>query len=238
MGHEQMLALAAGCLLGVGVAGGGCEVPVDPGSDLPDSSAPAQLGPNIDVGRRGDVQAQQGADISGTFELQARVTSPMGGGAMPMAFVAVFDQMGAIDEGEATVGVELRAPGSPDEPGPSTEQPGDVSEAGTFEAAITGYTVAAEDVERLEADADADVSLDAQIVDGDCVEGDISVTMRDVEISGVPNPIPTVELDGPFTANRQGTDGCGGSGQMDAGSGGGDAGRGDTTDSTGAGDAT
>jgi hypothetical protein len=201
--------VAAACGLFVGAVG--CQEPVEPGSDLPDQAPPPNLGPNIDVGFIGDIEAAPGADVTGRFTLTAEARSQMGGQTVPFAFVAIFDQSGTIDMGDATVAVELRDPNAPDMSGPAS-MPVSVSATGSFEAAIEGYTVDAESSQFLTSDAQADVTLDGQIVNDDCVIGDATVFFEEAEVQGAPRPIEDLTLEGPFTADRQDTAGCGSDG--------------------------
>jgi hypothetical protein len=197
---------AAGWLL-IGAAG--CEQPVEPGSDLQKQAPPPNLGPNIDVGFIGDIEAAPGSDVTGQFTLTAEARSQMGGQTVPFAFVALVDQSGTIDTGGATVTVELRDPSAPQMSGP-TSMAAPVDSTGAFEAIVEGYTVDAESSQFLTADARADVTLDGQIVDADCVIGDASVFFEEAEVQGAPGPIEDLTLEGPFTAERQETAGCGG----------------------------
>jgi len=202
---------------GIVVTTAACQEPVEPGSDLPQQTSGPNLGPNIDVGLIGDVEAAAGADISGRFTLTAEVRSSRGGQSIPFGFLAVAEQSGMIDSGAATVTLELRNPGSPEMEGP-TSMAAPVASSGSFEATVEGYPVDAESSEFLTADAAADVTLEAQIVDDDCFIGDASVYFEEAEVQGAPQPVEDLTLEGPFTAERQGSAGCGGGTSGDAGS--------------------
>lgn len=194
------------------VAAGACELPVDPGSDLPGDAAPARLGPEVDTGA--DLSAESGADITGEFDLTARVTSEFSDERIPFSMRALPDQSGEIASGDATVSMELRRPDAPDEPGASTDEPAPIDTSGAFVAEVTGYEIPADSSEMLEEDTTADVELDAQILDADCFRGDATITMRDVVVSG--STIPELVLEGPFSAHRVGAS-CPGDGGGDAG---------------------
>jgi hypothetical protein len=208
------IALAA-CLL----TGSACELPVDPGSDLPDAAPGARLGPDIDTGA--DIAAEQGADITGRFDLTAELSSQFSDETFQFPFVADADQSGELTGGEATVTLELSSPAAPEQPKASTDQPAPIDESGAFQATITGYTISPDAFQMLEQETDADVALEAQIVDSDCFRGDATVTMRDVTIQG--STIPELVLEGPFEAVRQGA-------SCDGSSTGGDTGTGDILD--------
>lgn len=179
----------------VAAAGVACDLPVDPGTDRPDGAPPARLGPEIDTGA--DVAAEEGSDITGEFELTARVTSEFSDEPVAVPMRAITDQSGEIASGMATVAIQLRSAETPDQPGASTEQPAPIDESGAFQATITDFTVPASSSEMLQEDATADIDLDAQIVNADCFRGDSTVTLRDIGGSDF-------VLEGPFTAHRLG----------------------------------
>lgn len=214
-----------GAMLAVVLAGGaGCELPVDPGSDLPDGVSNARLGPEVDTGA--DVAAESGADITGEFDFAAQVTPAERDREVEVRALVIADQTGEIGGGEARVTLEFRSVASPDEPGASTDEPAAIDESGSFQATISGYTVPADSAELLESDTETDIELEAQIVDSDCFRGDSTITMRDVETAGT--TVPEITLEGPFEAARSGAS-CDGSSQ-----GTGDAGEtGDTSDANG-----
>jgi hypothetical protein len=191
----------------------GCLQTVEPGEDLPEESPPANLGPEIDTGA--DITAESGTDITGTFDVSARVTSSFGGEAVDLGFVAEATQMGDIETGEATVDLTIWQPDAGKSTSGSTDMPAAISQKGKFAAEITGLTLPADSSEMLNSDVDADVTLDSQIVDSDCFQGEITVTMKDVDI-GSGNPIPELDLTGPFEAPRQGAS-CDSSSNADAG---------------------
>ena len=199
-------------LAGLVVGSTACDLPVDPGSDLADAAPPAKLGPMIDTG--GDVAARQGSDITGEFDLTARVSSQFDNQVVEVPMRAVADQSGEIRTGMATVELELRPADAPQQPGASTDQPEPIDESGAFQATVTGFTIPADSSDMLQKDTTADVDLDAQIVDSDCFRGDSTITMKDVEVSG--STIPEVVLEGPFTAHRPGAS-CSGGSKGDAG---------------------
>lgn len=203
------------CLLGAAA----CQLPVDPGSDLPDASPNARLGPDIDTGA--DIAAQQGADITGRFDLTAEVSNDFSDESFQFPLVADADQTGEISSGEATVALEFASPSAPEQPKASTDQPAPVDPSGAFQATITGYTISPEAFQMLEQETEADVALEAQIVDSDCFSGDATITMRDVQIQG--STIPELVLEGPFEAVRRGQ-------SCDGTSTGGDTGTGDVLD--------
>lgn len=183
------------------VAVAGCDLPVEPGSDRPDAAPSAQLGPEIDTGR--DITAEEGADITGEFALTAEVSSDFGDQTVAVPMRADVQQEGAISSGEATVAMTLRPEGGAQGSGASTEEPAAVEPSGAFQATVPGFTVPAGSSEMLEEDTTAEVVLEAQIVGSDCFEGDTTITMQDVVVSG--STIPEVVLEGPFTAHRVGS---------------------------------
>ena len=207
----RRLALNIALMAVVGLSG--CLQTVEPGEDLPEESPPANLGPEIDTGA--DITAESGTDITGTFDVTARVTSSFGGDAVDLAFVAEATQMGEIETGEATVDLTIWQPDAGMSTSGSTDTPADISQKGKFAAEIAGLTLPADSSEMLTSDVDADVTLDSQIVDSDCFQGDVTVTMKDVDI-GSGSPIPEVDLTGPFEAPRQGAS-CDSSASADAG---------------------
>lgn len=192
--------------------GAACQLPVDPGSDRPDTAPPAKLGPMIDTGA--DIAAEEGTDISGEFELTAEVSSSFSDQTVTIPMRALPEQSGEISSGMATVTLELRRADAPDQPGASTDEPAEIDESGAFVATVTGFTIPASSSAMLEEDTTADVELDAQIVDADCFRGDTTITMKDVNVSG--STIPEVVLEGPFSAHRPGAS-CPGQGTGDAG---------------------
>lgn len=206
------LAFTAFQFLIVAVAVGACDLPVDPGSDLPDDASAARLGPEIDTGA--DLSAESGADITGEFDLTARVTSEFSDETVPFAMRVIADQSGEISSGDATVSMELRPPSAPDEPGATTDEPAAIDESGAFRAEVTGYEIPADSSEMLEEDTTADVVLDSQIRNDDCFRGDATITLHDVVTSDT--TIPELELQGPFSAHRLGGS-CPGEGNTDAG---------------------
>lgn len=189
------------CLLFAGGAWG-CTQRVGPGGDQVDTAPPAQLGPEIDTATRVDVVAETGADISGRFDMVVRAKAPTGD-EVEIPLLAVVDQQGRVDSGEATVQMELRSPDSPDEAGAQMEEPAEVGAEGGFVAVVEGYTVSADAFGQLASDTDATVRLESQIADSGCFRGDATVTMTDVEIEQAPRPIEQVKLEGPFRAFRE-----------------------------------
>lgn len=194
--------LAGYVLAGVVSCALACEQPIDPGSDLPDDAPPAQLGPQIDTGTLGDVSAEEGTDVTGSFDIVTRVESSLGGSRVPIELSARIEQNGELNSGEATVGMTLRPPNNSDASGASTDQPADVSKDGAFEATISGYTVPASTSEMLASDTDATVRLESQIVDSNCIRGDAEIMLMEVE--SPQGTLPELTLTGPFTAEREG----------------------------------
>ncbi len=188
--------VVAACL----VATAACELPVDPGSDMADAAPSARLGPEIDTGA--DVTAEADADISGRFDLTATVTSDLSDQETELPAVALAEQTGEIGDEQAAVSLELRPASAPETPGASTDEPAPIDASGAFQATITGYTIPADSSPMLQADTDADVALDAQILDADCFVGETTITMYDVEAGGT--TVPELVLEGPFEAARQG----------------------------------
>lgn len=190
------------------VAGLACDLPLDPGSDRPDGAPPAKLGPMIDTGA--DVTAEEGTDITGQFDLVARVSSSFNNQVVEVPMRAIADQSGEISSGRATVTLELRRADAPDKAGASTDEAAAIDTSGAFQATVTGFTIPADSSTMLEEDTTADVELDAQIVDADCFGGDSIITMKNVKVSG--STIPEVVLEGPFDAHRVGASCSGGAG--------------------------
>lgn len=198
-------------LLVAGLAG--CELPVEPGSDRPDSAPGAKLGPEVDTGA--DVSAETGTDITGEFDLTADVSSDFGDQTVTIPMRAVVEQSGTIDSGEATAAVELRRADAPEMSGASNDEPAPIDESGAFQTTVTGFEIPADASDMLEEATEADIELDAQVVDDDCFDGETTITMKDVVVSG--STIPEVVLEGPFEAGRVGTTGCGASAGGDTG---------------------
>jgi hypothetical protein len=205
------LLVAAACASCIG--GGACSQPVDPGSDLPGEAPPARLGPEIDTGRLGDVSAARGTDVTGDFQLEARVESSLGGGTIPIGIPTRLDQSGEIQSGRATLAITLQPPEGASTSEASSDEPAELSEQGGFETSISGYTVPASTSEMLSSNTDATVRLEGQILDSHCIRGDAEITLRNVE--SPQGTLPELTLTGPFEAVRRGRS-CDGGG-ADAG---------------------
>lgn len=210
-------------LWGAALFAAGCDLPVEPGSDLPGDVAAANLGDAIDTGA--NVTAAPNSDISGRFNLQTEATSQYSSEPIPLTLVAIADQNGDLESGSATVSLELRPPTAPDQMGASTPQPTPISSNGAFQVAVDGYTVSQQSFPMLEADTNAEVNLDAQIINSNCFRGDTTMTLRDVQVSGT--TVPKLVLQGPFEAIRQGESCSAQTPKNDVGF---DAGRPDTSD--------
>lgn len=182
----------------------GCGFPIEPGSDLPDASPPAVLGPvapQPDVGLP-EAEVSEGSDVTGTFDITGALDNPLGE-PINLAFIGVATQQGEIASGMATLNIELRNPDTPGEPGPTFDAPAPITATGSFEGAALDLLIPQSFSDLLVEDATADVSLNGQIIDSDCISGLLTLGLKDARIEGLENPI-SIPLNGTFQAARQG----------------------------------
>ncbi|MCG3174171.1 MAG: hypothetical protein GMKNLPBB_02395 [Myxococcota bacterium] len=181
-----------------------CVAETPPGSDLPNPAPREVLGPVAAV-ERPDGQASEGANITGSFVITGEIVNPTDPQApIPAKFLGLMTQSGEISSGSATVDAELRDPSQPSASGPRFAQPAAVSASGAFKGSAIGLKIPKSFSAMLAGDADADITLDAQILTSNCFRGLIGLALKEARITGLDGPI-SIELQGTFGAVREGT---------------------------------
>lgn len=210
--RRRWLSLAS-ALMATALAG--CPLPIDPGADLPEDAGAPALGALADMERDEgtvtppmiDMEVMEETDITGTFEADAQL-SPVIGDPVPVSYLLLATQEGVITDGDATVTLEARDPMNPDAAGATFDEPAAISAEGAFSGQVTGLIIPSAFTDMLLEDADATLDVDATILSSDCFSGTMKLTLIQARLSFDPDTPTDVELEGPFVASRQGTDGC------------------------------
>ena len=175
--------------LGFALALTACALPFEPGSDLEDPAPAAQLGALVNS-----------AQVSGPYLADANLTLAITGMEIPVSYLLILTQTGLIPDDNATLQIELRDPNAPDVAGPTLPEPAPLTVVGTFRAEFMGVVIPKETFGGMfNTDGMANIVINGEVESDDCVFGTLDLNLI--------SPL-RVSLSGPFTAPRQGTQGC------------------------------
>lgn len=187
----------------------GC-YPFEPGSDLTDVgssdliAAPPEDMPAIPE----DATVETGADVTGTFDVTASLRADIGPPS-PATYLFVAAQEGMIEGGQATLSIEVRDPMDPDAAGPKNMPPAAITSEGAFQTTVEDLVIKKEfNPDIFAEDANAVMEIDAMVLNSDCFAGTMKVTLLGARLVFNPMMPMDVELNGTFSAGRQGTSGC------------------------------
>ena len=184
----------------------GCAEAIPPGDDLMDPGPPAVLGSPPPLERPTPTPMSPTEDgpvgtLSGEYTIEGSVVNPLGP-PIAVELMAVVDQGGATEEGDAWVLMEVRSTQG-DTPPARFESPAAVNAGGRFLGTVVDLMVPGDFSELLTDDVNTDLVFDAQIVSDDCFEGALGLQLKDARVEGIDNPI-SIRLDGTFTAAKTG----------------------------------
>lgn len=187
----------------------GC-YPFEPGSDLTDVGASDLLAPPVEdmPAIPEDATVETGADVTGTFDVAATLRAQIGPPS-PATFLFIAAQTGMIEDGSATLTIEVHDTMDPETMGPQNAMPAMITSEGAFQMSVEDLLIKKDfNPDVFAEDAMAIMELDAMVLNSDCFAGTMKVTLLGARLVFNPMMPMDVELDGTFTAGRQGTTGC------------------------------